>query len=268
MLLRFSVSNHRSIRDQQELLFSASEPEDRSNGLIPCSAAPGGAVLPLAVIYGANASGKSNLLEALRFMRSMVLDSHNKGEPGGGVPIQSFKLDSTSRRSPSRFEIDFVVDGVRHHYGFQASDKVFEQEWLYVFPGVRPQLWFERTGDEFRFGRELKGRNRVIATLTRPNSLFVSTGAQNDHAQLSRVFGYFQSIGGGVQTLATAGAAIADTLPTGDELDHRVVDSSMRLARLRLRPTRHVGSERHPLVANRTRSKLDSTVKITRVQGV
>ena len=224
MLLRFSVSNHRSIRDQQELLFSASGPEDRSNGLIPCSAAPGGAVLPLAVIYGANASGKSNLLEALRFMRSMVLDSHNKGEPGGGVPVRSFKLDSASRHSPSRFEIDFVVDGVRHHYGFEASEKAFEQEWLYVFPGVRPQLWFERTGDEFRFGRELKGRNRVIEALTRPNSLFVSAGAQNDHAQLSRVFGYFQSIGGGVQASATTGATMSDLLPTGDDLDRRVVD--------------------------------------------
>ena len=224
MLLRFSVSNHRSIRDQQELLFSASAPEDRSNGLIPCSAAPGGAVLPLAVIYGANASGKSNLLEALRFMRGMVLDSHKKGEPGGGVPIQSFKLDSTSRRSPSRFEIDFVVDGVRHHYGFQASDRAFEQEWLYVFTSVRPQLWFERTADEFRFGRELKGQNRVIAKLTRPNSLFVSAGAQNDHGQLSRVFGYFQSIVGGVQTPATAGPTMSDLLPTGDELDQRVVD--------------------------------------------
>lgn len=224
MLLRFSVSNHRSIRDQQELLLSASGAEDQSNGLIPCSAAPGGAVLPLAVIYGANASGKSNLLEALRFMRSMVLDSHNKGEPGGGVPVRSFKLDSTSRRSPSRFEIDFVVNGVRHHYGFQASDKAFEQEWLYAFPGVRPQLWFERTGDEFRFGRELKGQNRAIEALTRPNSLFVSAGAQNDHAQLSRVFGYFQSIVGGVQTPATLGATMSDLLPTGDDLDRRVVD--------------------------------------------
>lgn len=224
MLLRFSVSNHRSIRDQQELLFSASGAEDQSNGLIPCSAAPGGAVLPLAVIYGANASGKSNLLEALRFMRSMVLYSHNKGEPGGGVPVRSFKLDSASRRSPSRFEIDFVVDGVRHHYGFQASDKTFEQEWLYVFPGVRPQLWFERTGDEFRFGRGLKGQNRAIEALTRPNSLFVSAGAQNNHAQLSRVFGYFQSIVGGVQTPATMGATMSDLLPTGDDLDRRVVD--------------------------------------------
>ena len=224
MLLRFSVSNHRSIRDQQQLLFSASGLEDQSNGLIPCSAAPGGAVLPLAVIYGANASGKSNLLEALRFMRSLVLNSHNKGEPGGGVPVRPFKLDSANRRSPSRFEMDFVVDGMRYHYGFQASEKVFEQEWLYVFPTARPQLWFDRTGDDFRFGRELKGQNRVIAALTRPNSLFVSAGAQNDHAQLSRVFGYFQSIIGGVQTLATPGAAISDLLATGNDLDQRVID--------------------------------------------
>lgn len=223
MLLRFSVSNHLSIRDRQELLFSVSALQDENDELIPCSAAPGGAVLPLALIYGANASGKSNLIEAIRFMRRMVLYSHIKGEPGGGVPVRPFKLDNAGHHAPSRFEIDFVVDGIRHHYGFEASEKAFEQEWLYVFPGARPQLWFDRTGDKFRFGRELKGQNRVVADLARPNSLFVSAGAQNDHVQLSKVFAYFRSMGG-VQTLATPVEAIANLLPTGSALDPRVVD--------------------------------------------
>ena len=223
MLLRFSVSNHLSIREPQELLLSASALRDEDAGLIPCSAAPGGAVLPLALIYGANASGKSNLIEAIRFMRRMVLYSHSKGEPGGGVPVRPFKLHNPRHHAPSRFEIDFVVDGMRYHYGFEASKKAFEQEWLYVFPSARQQVWFDRIGDKFRFGRELKGQNKVVADLARPNSLFVSAAAQNDHAQLSKVFNYFQSIGG-VQTLATPGEAIAKLLPTSSALDPRVVD--------------------------------------------
>ena len=223
MLLRFSVSNHLSIRDPQELLFSTSAPQGGNDDLIPCSAAPEGAVLPLALIYGANASGKSNLVEAIHFMRRMVLNSHSKGEPGGGVPVQPFRLHNAHHHAPSRFEIDFVVDGMRYHYGFEASDKAFEQEWLYAFPGARPQLWFDRSGDKFRFGRELKGQKRIVADMVRPNSLLVSVGAQNDQAQLSKVYTYFRSIGG-VQILAPGAQALANLLPTAGTLDSRVID--------------------------------------------
>ena len=121
MLLHFSVSNHLSIRDSQELLFTASSLKDPSDGLIDCAAAPNGSVVPAVVVYGANASGKSNLLDAITIMRHMVLRSHTEGDPGGGVPRQAFRLDTESSRRPSRFEIDFVLDGVRHHYGFEAK---------------------------------------------------------------------------------------------------------------------------------------------------
>ena len=196
MLLRFGVSNHLSIRDFQELSFVASSLKDRDEGLIPCAAAPKGTVVPAAVIYGANASGKSNLVSAMRTMRRMVLFSQTRGEPGGGVPRQPFRLDAACSGEPSRFEIDFVIDGVRHHYGFEASDSAFESEWLYDFPGSRRRMLFEREGSEFRFGRGLKGRNNIIADLTRPNSLYLSAAAQNKHERLSRVFGYFRSIHG------------------------------------------------------------------------
>ena len=119
------------------MLLSVSALKDRNEELIECSAAPGGAVLPVALVYGANASGKTNLIEAIRFMQSMVLASHGKGEPGGGVPVRPFLLATTGGHTPSRFEIDFVVDSVRYHYGFEASDKAFEEEWLYAFPGRR-----------------------------------------------------------------------------------------------------------------------------------
>ena len=222
MLLRFGVSNHLSIRDFQELSFVASSLKDRDEGLIPCAAAPKGAVVPAAVIYGANASGKSNLVSAMSVMQLMVLFSQTQGEPGGEVPRHPFKLDPACAGEPSRFEIDFVVDGVRHHYGFEASDDAFESEWLYDFPRSHRRTLFEREGGEFHFGRGLKGRNAVIADLTRPNSLYLSAAAQNGHEQLSRVFGYFQSIRN-AHAIAVPGAA-ASVLLAGKELDRRVID--------------------------------------------
>ena len=117
MLLRFSVSNHLSIRDSQELSFVPSSLKDESAGLIDCPAAPNGSLLPATVIYGPNASGKSNLIDAVYTMRLLVLWSQTIGEPIGGpydgvVPRYPFKLDPASSQTPSSFDIDFVVDGV------------------------------------------------------------------------------------------------------------------------------------------------------------
>ena len=118
MLLRFAVANHLSIRESQELSFAASSLRDRNDGLIDCVAVQSGSVLPAIVIYGANASGKSNFVNAIAAMQKMVLLSQTRGEPGGGIPRHAFKLDSTCSQTPSRFEIDFIIDDVRYHYGF------------------------------------------------------------------------------------------------------------------------------------------------------
>ena len=222
MLLRIGVSNHLSIRDSQELSLAASSLKERQNYLIDCVAAPNGAVLPAVVIYGANASGKSNLIDAMGAMQYHVLHSQTMGKPGGEVPRHPFKLDDDSPRLPSRFDIDFLLDGVRFHYGFEASDSAFESEWLYAFPKSHRQTLFERTGDKFHFGRGLRGQNKVIASLTRPNSLFVSAAAQNDHEHLSKVFSYFRSIRGDLN-IAVPGKDVLARLPE-ETLDTRVLD--------------------------------------------
>ncbi len=221
MLLRFGVSNHLSIRERQELSLVASTLKDRDEGLIDC-APMNGSTVPAIVIYGANASGKSNLLAAMRSMRSMILLSHAKGKPGGGVLRQPFRLDPVFSRKPSRFDIDFVIDGVRHHYGFEASDSAFVSEWLYVFPKSHRRTLFERVGNEFSFGRSLRGRNQIIASLTRTNSLFLSAAAQNSHEQLSRVYGYFGSIKG-FQEIDISAPVVSEELAE-QEVDARVID--------------------------------------------
>lgn len=194
MLLRFGVENHLSIRDRQELSLAASSLKDSKAGLIECAAAPNGHAVPAAIIYGANASGKSNLVAALDFMRDTILLSHRRGEPGGSLPCKPFLLDPACAAAPSTFDADFVVDDVRYHYGFEASSEAFNAEWLYSFRTSRRQILFERKGKSFHFGRGLRGRNKVISDLTRPNSLFLSAAAQNDHEELSKVANFFQTL--------------------------------------------------------------------------
>ena len=224
MLLRFGVSNHLSIRDYQELSFATSSLKDRQEGLIDSEVAPNGSVLPAVVIYGPNASGKSNFIDAIGAMRAMVSWSQTKGEPDGGVPpCRPFKLDQTSTDLLSRFDMDFVIDGVRHHYGFETSSMAFETEWLYAFPKSYRRTLFERERDNFHFGRELKGQNNNIAGLTRPNSLYLSAAAQSGHKQLSKVFRFFRSIRV-ERNIAVLGVAASAQMTKKGELDPRVIN--------------------------------------------
>ena len=219
MLLRFGVSNHLSIRDSQELLFTTSSLKDETKGLIDCALAPRGSVLPAVAILGANASGKSNLVHALRAMQQMVLFSQTRGDPSGGVPRYAFRLDASYPDRPTRFEIDFIRDGVRYHYGFEANDTAFLSEWLYAIPKSHRRTLFEREGSEFHFGRELKGRNNVIAGLTRTNSLFLSAAAQNSHEQLTIVFDFFVALDCLMSIEPSSGFWLGN-----EDMDPRVID--------------------------------------------
>jgi len=82
------------------------------------------------------------------------------------------------------YEVDVVIEGVRYRYGFQLSAARVEEEWLFAWPQGRKAMWFEREGDHFEFGKSLHGENEAIRSLTRPNSLFLSAAAQNNHAAL------------------------------------------------------------------------------------
>lgn len=181
----------------------ASSRRDHEHALLPWPSSTDRQVLPLAVIYGANASGKSSILDALNMMRRHIRFSHTKEDPSEPIRRSPFLLDPKSKNESTHFECDFVDGGQRFTYGFEISDEVVLKEWLHAFPRGRRQMLFERTKQKFKFSRLLSGEKKVISRLTRPNSLFVSTGAQNDHETLTRVRKYFTSWRGDLQTLVT-----------------------------------------------------------------
>ena len=202
----------------------ASSLDNNAEGLINSPAAAGGRLLPVLVIYGANASGKSNLISALSFMRNAVLYSHNRGEPDSKIPRAPFLLNAATAKTPSIFDIDFIVEGTRYHYGFEASDEAFVEEWLSAFPNGRRQTLFERKGANFSFGRGLRGRNKLISELTRANSLYVSAAAQNDHEELSKISRFFRSI-----RLSSISDVRLSRGPAGGQVDQRTIDFLSKL---------------------------------------
>ena len=184
MLLEFRVQNHRSLRDEQALSLEPSEHDSARE------TSPGGALTAIA-IYGANASGKSNLLAAFAFMKHAVSLSHRLWDPEEGIPRDPFAWGASP---PSLYEVSFKQDGVRYLYGFVADDQRFLEEWLFAWPRGRRQTWFTRDGDEFSFGDHLKGENRIVQQVTRPNALFLSAAVQNRHEQLAPVYHWFRRV--------------------------------------------------------------------------
>ncbi len=194
MLIELRVENHRSIRDEQALTMEAGRVGDPGDPRPRTLDGHPNALLPVAALYGANASGKSNVLDALRWMQEAVVESHRAWAPDDGVQRDPFAWGEHATR-PSLFEVTILLDGVRHQYGFVADDERFLEEWLYAWPHGRRQTWLEREGEQFKFGEHLRGENRLIEEVTRPNALFSSVAAQHRHEQLGPLYRWFDSIG-------------------------------------------------------------------------
>ncbi|WP_295435037.1 ATP/GTP-binding protein [uncultured Thiodictyon sp.] len=193
MLIELRVENHRSIRDEQALTMQAADDGDLTDPRPRQVPGFAGRLLPAAALYGANASGKSNVLSALGFMRDAVLRSFGAWPPEDAVPRDPFAWGVKSEE-PSLFEVTVLVKGVRYQYGFVANDDYFIEEWLYAWPNSRKQVWFERDGDRFKFGKRLDGENLLVAGITRPNALFLSAVLRVRHQQLAPLYGWFRDL--------------------------------------------------------------------------
>lgn len=193
MLIQLRVENHRSLRDEQTLSLVAAHLGTGNDERLIRPPALDEALLPAVALYGANASGKTNVLLAFRFMANAVLSSHRLWEPESGIELEPFALAKRGNDT-SVYEVDMLVGGVRHRYGFALSTARVEEEWLYAWPRRRRQILFERERDHFNFGRNLSGENETIRGLTRPNSLFLSAAAQNNHPTLLPIFTWFRRL--------------------------------------------------------------------------
>ncbi|MEU6373482.1 ATP-binding protein [Streptomyces sp. NPDC046909] len=175
MLLSFRVANHGSLREPQELNLAPVYEDDRP-------------ALTVAAIYGANASGKSTVLDAYRFFLRAVEQSQAQWLPGARIERRPFLLDHESRSEPSTYAVDVLIGGVRHVYGFAISDTEIEEEWLYVYPKGRKRILFERRRADVTFGNSLSGERAAAERVMRPNSLYISAAAQMAHEQLGAVW--------------------------------------------------------------------------------
>ena len=195
MLVEFRVGNYRSFRKEQTLSLVASKDTELDKNCIDQGKLR---LLKTTSIYGANASGKSNLIRALFTMQQIIKEP---AKPGEKLPVTPFKLDEKYSKEPSSFEVTFFHGEVRYQYGFTATTERICDEWLYAYPKGRSrdsaQTWFERkfnkkTGKtDWNFGSYLKGERKKLKDRTINSILFLSAGAQWNNKQLTNVYEWF-----------------------------------------------------------------------------
>lgn len=168
MLVNFSFRNFRSFRDSQQFSFE------------PISGKKEDPLISVAAIYGPNASGKSNFLDAFTYVYWLVRNSYSHGNSGSRLTTDQFLLDVDSEQSDSEFALELIVDDVKYEYSFGVNSREVVYEELIAYYSHQPSLLFlrdMRNADPIKFGSAFTGPKKQLWKITRSNSLFLSVAA-------------------------------------------------------------------------------------------
>lgn len=142
MIQEFKISNYLSFKDEVTFSFEATKDTTFEEYQV-VEVAPDVRLLRFAVVYGANASGKSNLIRAFEFLHDFWFETKKDiTEKTDAIP---FKLDRETPKQPSFFSLKFYVEGVRYWYQLEVDERKVHSEKLYYYSSVQPTLLFERT---------------------------------------------------------------------------------------------------------------------------
>jgi hypothetical protein len=178
MLIGFSVGNYKSFKETVTLSMVASSITDEDkelneNNVFPIDKL---SLLKSAAIYGANASGKSNLVAAINFMKWFVLNSSKETQVSDAIDIEGFRLSTETEKEPSFFEIVFLLEDKTFRYGFEVNAREVVSEWLFQADDSEEKMLFERDFDIDISDNFPEGQG--ISDKTRSNALFLSVVAQ------------------------------------------------------------------------------------------
>lgn len=175
MLLSFTVRNYRSFRDEVTLDLNSSSIKGLEENV---AYLPNGArILKSAVIYGANSSGKSNLLTAMIFVKKLVLNSSKNSQANENIDVESFRLNSRTEGRPSYFEVIFFHQGIKYRYNLSVDKMVVHTENLFYTKVNKEYTYFTRENGKINIDEKfIEGFG--LESKTRENALFLSVVAQ------------------------------------------------------------------------------------------
>ena len=209
MLIEFNVKNYRSIKDKMTLSMVASNSDKTSlpNNLIK-GVLKNDNLLRSALIYGANASGKTNVLLALNFFKRHVLLSANNPK-GSGIKFEPFKLEDNSKKNPTEMGIAFLKNGIRYIYEISFNKERVVYESLQSYESIRPKILFKRhfnkpkTKDVSKYHKiheyyyyfpEYTKKQKEIANNTNENTLYLSKTRTENFKLTDDVYEWFDNL--------------------------------------------------------------------------
>ena len=184
MVLEFSITNTFSISERQTISFESTRNDPATDGqhCIDCN---GKKILKMACIYGANASGKTNILEALRFYADFMLSSFTRLKPGDTIDFTPFKFDPQLQNQPGAFEIILYLKNsdsegyTRYEYNLKLTRTAVVYESVYYAPkGQKKLIVIRDEHGRTKWGSDIPGHKKVIENLVRPNCSLLSASQQ------------------------------------------------------------------------------------------
>ena len=196
MILEITLANFFSLNEKVTLDLQAANLQTKEARALADNTFTVGneCLLKTVAIYGANASGKSNIIKAIKASVDMILQSHNFNE-GDSFGFKPFKFGSTD--APSEFYIRFLLDGIEHEYSFSCTRNEIITESLYHYPKGRKALIFSRDerkegskNDKYEFATVIR-RPLDVANNTSRKALFISRASQMDREKAKEVYRWF-----------------------------------------------------------------------------
>jgi uncharacterized protein len=180
MLIEFSVGNYRSFKEVVTFSMVAApivvgdSPINRNNLFLATKEIE---LLKSAAIYGANASGKSNLVRAISFMKEFTINSVVGSRITSEINTEFYRLNTEFEGEPSYFEMVFIIGTARYRYGFEVDRQIVISEWLYQTLRTKEAQLFDREGSRIKVFSRF-GEGQSLENKTRKNALFLSVAAQ------------------------------------------------------------------------------------------
>jgi AAA15 family ATPase/GTPase len=192
MLVYFKVGNYKSVKNPLVINFAASSiTELKGSNTLKKNKKE---FLRSVLLYGANAGGKSKIIEALVFFRYFILSSAGDRTSKAFIGTEAFALNTDTRNAPSFFEAEFIIDKATFRYGFEADEREVKKEWLLQVKATTVKPYFLRIGQNFDIDHKRFENTERLEEKTRPNALFLSVADQWNAPLGQKIINWFDSI--------------------------------------------------------------------------
>jgi len=192
MIVTLTLDNWMSFRDKATFSMVASR-ERQHGDRLPKLKKYQAKILPIAAIYGGNASGKTNFFKALSFAKKLVVSGTR---PGNEIPLEPFLLDANATEKPSRFEFVLVSGDSMYEYAFSITHKAVLEEKLVEISGNSENLLYHRRyNEDIDFHKSL-AKNKFLKYAsqgTRPNQLFLTNSVEQNIETFRPVYDWFDN---------------------------------------------------------------------------